>query len=157
MTQLNSTASQIMQEVGVNACTDITGFGLLGHANRIAKSSHVGLEIYAEKVPLLKGVSELARNPFFRAPSSMNKDFIMDEVQFDEEIGEELQAILFDPQTSGGLLISVSEEHSDLLFRKLHQANVSNARVIGRVISDTKNKIYVKSNLNRRGQREGKK
>jgi len=143
MTALNKTASELMQEVGVNACTDITGFGLLGHAFEMAKGSKVALSISASKVPILDGVYELAKPDAVPGRSYVNQEFLTDVVKFPTNIPIELSGIMFDPQTSGGLLISVEEGKADLLLSKLHAAGVREAAIIGEVLRKPSGKIIV--------------
>ena len=134
MQTLNKTASELMQEVGVNACTDITGFGLLGHAFEMAKGSRVALSISASKVPILDGIYELAEPDAVPGRSYVNQEFLTASVEIAENVPTELSGILFDPQTSGGLLISVAESKADLLLSQLHAAGVEDAAIIGEVL-----------------------
>jgi len=143
MQALNKTASELMQEVGVNACTDITGFGLLGHAFEMAKGSEVALSISASKVPILNGIYELAEPDAVPGRSYVNQEFLADSVQISANIPVELAGILFDPQTSGGLLISVEDRKADLLLSKLHTAGVKEAAIIGEVLPQPMGKIIV--------------
>jgi selenide,water dikinase len=143
MQALNGTASELMQEVGVNACTDITGFGLLGHAFEMAKGSKVVLSISAAKVPILDGVYELAKPDVVPGRSYVNQEFLTDSVKISANVPIELSGILFDPQTSGGLLISVGENKADLLLSKLHAAGVKAAAIIGEVLRKPGGKIIV--------------
>ena len=143
MQALNKTASELMQEVGVNACTDITGFGLLGHAFEMAKGSEVAISINAKRVPILDGIYELAEPDVVPGRSYVNKEFLKDSAEFSEDVPVELQEILFDPQTSGGLLISVEASKSDLLLSKLHDADVKEAAIIGEVLRKPSGRIIV--------------
>jgi len=143
MQALNRTASELMQEVGVNACTDITGFGLLGHAFEMAKGSKVALSISAAKVPILNGVYELAKPDVVPGRSYVNQKFLTNSVEISTNIPIELSGILFDPQTSGGLLISVEESKANLLLNKLHVAGVKEAAIIGEVLRKPGGKIIV--------------
>ncbi len=143
MQALNKTASELLQEVGVNACTDITGFGLLGHAFEMAKGSEVAISINAKKVPILEGIYELAKPDVVPGRSYVNKEFLKDSAEFSEDVPVELQEILFDPQTSGGLLISVEASKSDLLLSKLHDADVKEAAIIGEVLRKPSGRIIV--------------
>lgn len=143
MASLNALAAQAMADVGVNACTDITGFGFLGHAGEMARGSGVSLEIWAEKCPVLPGVVELARMGMVPGGAYSNRQYLGDNIFFNGDIKRELQDILFDPQTSGGLLISVSEEKC----RDLMELMVNNqvpAVVVGRVKSKEEHLITVR-------------
>jgi len=143
MQTLNKTASELMQEVGVNACTDITGFGLLGHAFEMAKGSGVALSMSASRVPILDGIYELAEPDVVPGRSYANKEFLTDSVEVSANIPIALLDILFDPQTSGGLLMSVEESKADLLLNKLHAAGVKEAAIIGEVLRKPGGKIVV--------------
>jgi selenide,water dikinase len=143
MQTLNRTASELMQEVGVNACTDVTGFGLLGHAFEMAKGSKVAIVISASKVPLLDGIYRLAAPDAVPGRSYVNQEFLTESVEVDAGVPEELSGILFDPQTSGGLLISVEGGKAGVLLGKLHDAGVEEAAVIGEVLSEPGGKVMV--------------
>ena len=111
-----------MSEAGVNACTDITGFGLLGHAMEVAKASSVNMIIEAEKVcPFCRALKELVRNKKFRPKNiSANMDFLGPDLSSAQGLRQDSIYLLFDPQTSGGLLISVATvERSGKLLEAL--------------------------------------
>lgn len=143
MSALNEKASLAMKEVGVNACTDITGFGLLGHAAEMARASGVGLVFSLSEIPLLPQVPELAATGMIPAGAYRNRDFLGGEVSFAPEIPPAQRIILFDPQTSGGLLIAVKEERAEALNRKLREKGVAEARVVGRVTGKSRELIRV--------------
>ena len=144
MTTLNKKASELMQEVGVHACSDITGFGLLGHTSQIAENSQVGIELHIASIPYLSEVIEFSQRGFCPAGLYRNRDYYSNRVKFDSEIPDYMQNILFDAQTSGGLLISVGPEKADLLLNELRQAGVKEAAIIGEVISDSRGMITLK-------------
>jgi selenide,water dikinase len=129
MTTSAAAASKAMMAVGVNACTDITGFGLLGHAYEMAKGSDVTLEIDAASVPLLPDVLELIADGMLTRGDRNNRIYAGETVQFAEGVSGLMQSALFDPQTAGGLLISLGKESAGQ-FLKL----VPDASVIGAVI-----------------------
>lgn len=143
MSQLNKTASEIMLEVGINACTDITGYGFLGHLYELTFASKVGAEIILSQVPILESVWNLVKQKAIPGGTLNNQAFLKDKVIWDENISEETQIILCDAQTSGGLLISVSEEKSNLLLEKLQRKRVD-AKIVGRIIEDRKCQIKVR-------------
>jgi selenide,water dikinase len=128
MTTTAREASKIMQEVGANGCTDITGFGLLGHAFEMAKASNVTFEIEAESVPLLPDVIELIKQKMLTRGDKNNRAYVGEAVTFNKSITKEMQSALFDPQTAGGLLISLEAGKAEMLVEKLE-----NAKIIGRV------------------------
>lgn len=133
MATLNKAASEAMQKIGVNACTDITGFGLLGHAIELASASGVLLNIDCSNVPLMKNVLRLIEEEAIPGGAFANKRYFKDRISFSEEIHEKYRIAFFDPQTSGGLLISVPEDRSDDLLRELQSAGVEIAAIIGTV------------------------
>ncbi|MBE9531806.1 MAG: selenide, water dikinase SelD, partial [Proteobacteria bacterium] len=132
MLTLNKAASSAMIALkgGVNACTDVTGFGLLGHAMEICRASSVGMTIEAEKVPLLPGAKLLISKKKFRPKNiKENMDFILPDISITSKLDEDLYTLLFDPQTSGGLLISVPGERAGLLLEALKVAGVEASSV----------------------------
>ncbi len=133
MSALNKEASAAMQQHNASACTDITGFGLLGHAAELAEASQVSLEICFSDVPLLPEAMEMARMGIIPGGAYNNKEHLGDKVAFDKSLRPEEQMILFDPQTSGGLLIAVAEAMTDKLVAELTERDVQSA-VIGRVL-----------------------
>jgi len=143
MQTLNKTASELMQEIGVNSCTDITGFGLLGHGYEMANGSKKALLINTVKVPTIDGVLDLAKSSDLKSGSAINREFLKDSVVFKGDIPAELAEVLFEPQTSGGLLVSVERKKADLLLDKLHNAGVSHASIIGEVLEEPAGKVIV--------------
>lgn len=124
MTTTARVASEAMQLVGVNSCTDITGFGLLGHAFEMAKASGVTFEINTWHVPLLPDVLELIAQGMLTRGDVNNRKYVGDTIAFDQNVSKEWQSALFDPQTAGGLLISVAGEKSAELLGKIPAAVV---------------------------------
>jgi selenide,water dikinase len=143
MEMLNKTASEIMLEVGVNACTDITGFGLLGHALELAEASKVGIEINASALHIYPQVMELAAIGLVPVGSYRNRQHYLPNVINREQLAPEIVDILADPQTSGGLLIVVPEDKLKKLTTQL-KASGCDAFEIGRVTSDHPGKMIVK-------------
>lgn len=136
MATLNKDAAEVMVEVGVNACTDITGFGLLGHALEMAKASKVGLRIYAEKVPIIPEAVTFASMGMVPGGSFSNRKFCSKYLDIDHSIDSIFLDILSDAQTSGGLLISVPEKSATLLVEKLLERNTPAASIIGEVLKE---------------------
>lgn len=145
MTTLNKKASEVMLEIGANACTDITGFGLLGHAAEMVENTQVGMVIYAQAVPVFPDAEELAGKGMIPAGLYRNRDFRKGFVEFKAEVTQFHRDILFDPQTSGGLLISVPKEGAQNMLERLHRAGVAEAAVIGEVVASPKGKIIVEA------------
>jgi selenide,water dikinase len=135
MACLNGAASEAMVKVGVNAATDITGFGLLGHASEMIDGTDVGMEIYAGAIPFLPQAEEFARLGLIPAGTYRNREFRHSMVDVSEDVPGHIVDLLFDPQTSGGLLISVPEEKASSLLEELRRRGVTWARPIGRVTS----------------------
>jgi selenide,water dikinase len=133
MNTLNKAAFEVAVKVGVNAITDITGFGLLGHAYEMAEASGVTIKIEAEKVPVISGIFGYASMGLLPGGLYANRRYLEKKVIFLNDIKEELQDVLFDPQTSGGLLISCPEEKSDVLMNELEKRDVKFAAKIGQV------------------------
>jgi selenide,water dikinase len=111
MTTLNKRAAELIRdgEFGVHALTDVTGFGLIGHARELAFASDVALRLYVSKIPLIEGAIQCVRNGHIPGGLRNNRDFAECQVHYDEGISEDLKALLFDPQTAGGLLVSASD------------------------------------------------
>jgi len=144
MTTLNRKASKLMQEIGVHACTDITGFGLLGHASQLAENSQVGIEFHIASIPHFPEVTGFSQQGLYPGGLNRNREHYFSKVKFIEEIPDYMQNILFDPQTSGGLLISISPEKAELLLSRLQQGGVEEATIIGEVISKPKGIVTLK-------------
>jgi selenide,water dikinase len=142
MAALNKTASEVMLQVGVNACTDITGFGLLGHACEMIQDSRIGLRIHSASVPIFPETIELARMGMIPGGTSRNKEFRSKMVD-SAGIADVMLDILFDPQTSGGLFVSVSADRANLLLARLKEAGVIDAAIVGEVVSHPKQRIVV--------------
>jgi selenide, water dikinase len=143
MVTLNKGASIAMQEVGVSACTDITGFGLLGHLSEMIRGNGLGMIVYAGKVPYFPEAKKFADMGMVPGGTYRNKEFFSQWIRFDSTVPQYLQDILFDPQTSGGLLISVPRGNADSLLTQLREKNVNEAVIIGEVVAEPKEKIIV--------------
>ncbi len=128
MTTSAAAASKVMQKVGANACTDVTGFGLLGHAFEMAKGSRVTLEIESDRVPLLPDVLELISQGMLTRGDINNRAYVGETVRIAKSVSGEMQSALFDPQTAGGLLISLPVENAEKFLNK-----EADAQIIGRV------------------------
>ena len=144
MTLLNKSASEAMQEVGVNSCTDITGFGLLGHTMEMAQGSKVKMKIYSHMVPIMAGVLDLAERDIVPGGAYSNMTYFQDGVEFKESVSKSMRIALFDPQTSGGLLISVPKERGDMLLELINSDINLRAEIIGEVQSKIEtSKIFI--------------
>ena len=138
MTTSAASAAEAMQSVEAHACTDVTGFGLLGHAFEMARASDVCLIIESSRVPLLPDVLELIAQGMLTRGDKNNREYVGDTIKFAEGISSEMQSALFDPQTAGGLLISVERSKADALINK-----IEGAVVIGEVLPRLSNLIQV--------------
>lgn len=143
MTSLNKLASELMIEADAHACTDITGFGLLGHASGMVAKSQMGMEISIPSIPVFAQAREYAEMGLVPGGARRNRDFYLVSVKNAGEIDEVTLDILFDPQTSGGLLIAVSSDAADELIKKMHRSNITNAAIIGRITENHKGKIVL--------------
>lgn len=130
MLELNQRACEAMEGLQVHGCTDVTGFGLLGHAREVALASGVTLVIEAARVPLLAGALEYARLGAVPGGLKNNREFVGGCVEVRSAVAAELESLLYDPQTSGGLLISVAAGDAGALAGRLEKA-----AVIGRVLA----------------------
>lgn len=144
MTRLNREAAAAMQEVETHACTDITGFGLLGHALEMATASGVALVIDSQQVPVIAGAADLARMGILPGGARANRRFVDVHVTWPAGIPAETQDILCDPQTSGGLLIAVGREDGSVLVEKLSRAGLTYAAVIGEVTAEEAGRLIVR-------------
>jgi len=133
MCELNRAAAEVMCETGVSAATDVTGFGLLGHAWEMAQAGGVDLVIEAERVPLISGARELAAQQLFPQGSLKNHGFMKSRADFADSIPEEMRLLLCDAQTSGGLLVSVPGPSAAGLTNHLLGAGVDTAATVGHV------------------------
>jgi len=144
MTTLNKKASELMQEVGGHACTDITGFGLLGHACGMIDNGALGMEVHVSSIPLFPDALQFAQMGLFPAGTQRNREFRLNMIEQAYDIDDNMWNILFDPQTSGGLLISVPGKKAEVLLQNLYRHGVRDAAIIGQVIREPKGKIIVR-------------
>ncbi len=142
MTTLNKRAAELISdgEFGVHAMTDVTGFGLIGHARELAFASDVALRLYVSKILLIEGAIQCVHNGHIPGGLRNNRDFAECQVQYDEGISEDLKALLFDPQTAGGLLVSATD--GSRLSEALNTAGIPAAQV-GAVLPKSKPRIQV--------------
>jgi len=136
MATLNKDAAEAVAEVGANACTDITGFGLLGHGLEMAKASNVGIKIDTRKVPVIHEAKTFASMGLVPGGSYTNQRFCSKHLEVDSSVDPILLDIMSDPQTSGGLLISVPKDKAPSLVQKLTERNTPAASIIGEVVKE---------------------
>ena len=138
MTTSAALASLRMQEAGANACTDVTGFGLLGHAFEMARASEVSFVIESARVPLLPDVLDLIAQGMLTRGDKNNRAYVSDTVRIESYISREMQSALFDPQTAGGLLISIDSSKAEDLAKR-----IEGAVIIGSVLAKSDYLIHV--------------
>ena len=143
MATLNRDAAEVMGHHPVHACTDITGFGLLGHVCEMVVDTDVGIKLQASLVPYFPEAMEYAQMGLVPAGTYKNREFREAFVDFAPSVDGFMQDILFDAQTSGGLLISVAREGANELLSELKKRGMASATVIGEVVSEPKEKILV--------------
>jgi len=144
MSTLNKTASELMQEVGVHACTDVTGFGLLGHACEMIEGTSKGMIIHTSSIPFFPEIRDFVETGLIPGGLHRNKEFRTNMIQSDAKIPYWMIDILFDPQTSGGLLIALAPKKAQVLLDRLHQANITDAAVIGEITDAPKEQVLIK-------------
>jgi selenide,water dikinase len=144
MTTLNKRAAEVIQQgtFRIHAMTDVTGFGLIGHSREVALASNVALRFFSKDIPILPGALDCIRAGFVPGGLNNNRDFAECMVGYEAPIDAELKALLFDPQTAGGLLISIAEDDCEKLVIDLQESEVP-ARVIGNVTESRKPLIRV--------------
>jgi selenide,water dikinase len=142
MVKLNRTAAEVMERFTIHACTDITGFGLLGHLREMAIASNVSIDIDTKTLPLLSEAKEAAEMGLVPA-SAYNTRSYLTTVTFASTVPEYIRDLCYDPQTSGGLLMSVPEDIATQLLSDLKQAGIEESAIIGRVANKKGGEIYV--------------
>ncbi|HBH3046747.1 TPA: selenide, water dikinase SelD, partial [Clostridioides difficile] len=134
MIHLNKYAAMSFDKFDVNSVTDITGFGLLGHTLEMAKASEVSIEIESKNVPIIEGAIEMAQMGIIPAGMYKNMHYVSKDVEVVGNVEVAVQDILYDPQTSGGLLISVKEELAEELVKDMKLNGAIEAKIIGSVV-----------------------
>jgi selenide,water dikinase len=145
MAELNREAAGIMTNFDVSACTDVTGFGLLGHLAEMVLGSGTSAKIYSDQVPVIAEALEFAAMGLIPAGAYKNREFRESMIAFADTVGRSRQDVLVDPQTSGGLLISVNSQQAEALVAALKDAGIEDAAQIGEVLSIPEEKIWVVS------------
>ncbi|HXG95271.1 MAG TPA: selenide, water dikinase SelD [Blastocatellia bacterium] len=143
MTTLNRQAAEVVAELGANAVTDITGFGLLGHLRNMTVASCVSARIFLDQVPVLEAAWEYVRAGVAPGGTHANRRFLADWVTYEDDIGKEEQLMLCDAQTSGGLLVAVPSEKADAMIETLIRAGVKDSSIVGRIESGEPGRITV--------------
>lgn len=143
MAALNKEAARAMTEVGVNAATDITGFGLMGHAIEMAQASKVGMRLHAESIPVIPGAADFASIGLVPEGTHKNRQFCSCFVDIVAGVDPLIVDIIADAQTSGGLLISVPEERCDLLVERLVERGTAAHSVVGEVLAEPAGRLLI--------------
>lgn len=143
MKALNRRPAELMAAFDVHACTDITGFGLLGHASEMIEKTGVGMRIFSSMVPLFPEALEYAGMGLIPGGAYRNRDFRAGMVDVREGVGNDLGMVLCDPQTSGGLLIALPSAEAEQLLHELHAGGIDDAVIIGEVTDQHPARIVV--------------
>ncbi len=143
MATLNRQAADIMASFDVTACTDVTGFGLIGHLAEMVLGSGMSVRLFSKNVPVIRDALTFASMGLIPAGAYKNREFREAMTQFSENVDRSLQAVLVDPQTSGGLLISVKASQASQLLSALKDAGISDAAQIGEVFDGPEEKILI--------------
>ena len=131
MTTLNAAASLAARKHPVHACSDVTGFGILGHALEMASGSGITLIIESAKLPLLRGAPRLAEKGYITGGCKRNQEYLSDKITIEKSIRPGFVEVALDPQTSGGLLIAIAKRHAPQLIEELQSAGVTHATEVG--------------------------
>ncbi|GAU77440.1 selenide-water dikinase [Fusibacter sp. 3D3] len=144
MSELNKYAKEAIESFSVHACTDITGFGLLGHALEMAKGSHVTIEIETSKLEFIEESKEMAAMGIIPAGAYKNKFFIQKDASFDQNVEEVIIDLICDPQTSGGLLFSIPQDEMSAVLASLERHVKTAYFIVGKVLKKEKHFLKVK-------------
>ena len=145
MATLNKGAAEAMMRVGINSCTDITGFGLMGHLRGMTRGSNVGAIINASDVPVLPGVWDLLEKNVVPGGTFRNMNGVEDSVDWDESLTDQQRLLMCDAQTSGGLLISVTKDKVEKLLSELKISGVETRVIVGEITAANSGRILVKA------------
>jgi len=157
MTSLNRAASEIMVRHHATACTDITGFGFLGHLCQLVVESGVTAEVGFARLPLLPDVMDYAGRGMFSGANERNAEYSAVRTQFDAGISDAMKAVLFDAQTSGGLLMAIPAGEAEAALKDLWDAGMAQAAIVGDIVKSSEGVIRVGLDISgRRGQKTGR-
>ncbi len=143
---LNAKAAEIMKSFDVHSCTDVTGFGLAGHVLEMARASKKEIVLWSESVPLIEEAIEYAKMGLIPAGSYANKHFCEHMVEIEDRVSLIKRDLIFDPQTSGGLIIAIAEQEAHGCLKRLREEGIEEAAIIGQVIGDhLKGKLTIRN------------
>jgi selenide,water dikinase len=143
MVALNRMASERMQALGAHACTDITGFSLIGHALEMAMASRVGIVIHSKSIPIFPEALDYAKKGLVTGGGHSNRQFFSCRVEADAHALGPLDDVLYDPQTSGGLFVSLARSNAENLVEALKKEEQMDAWIVGDVVEDPPGKIQI--------------
>lgn len=143
MASLNKDAAEVMENYPVHACTDITGFGLIGHLAEMVIGSGCGVRLFSEEIPIIREAEEYASMGLIPAGAYRNQEFRECMTEISPLVSRFIRNVLYDPQTSGGLLICVREEDSEKLLNDLKNRGMERSAIIGQVLSELAEKMVV--------------
>ena len=144
MVELNKKAADLMTNFSnVHACTDVTGFGLLGHASEMIEGSNVGMVIRSSSVPIFHEIQEFVEMGIIPGGLNRNRKFRMNMIEVGPDCPEWIVDVFFDPQTSGGLLISLPLKEAEDLVKRMNDEGIKDAAIIGEVVPEPKGKIMI--------------
>jgi len=135
-------AAEALRDFDVKGATDVTGFALLGHAWELARASRVTIEIDSLRLPLLAGALELARRGMLTSGDKTNREYVGEDIAISSTVSKELRSLLYDPQTAGGLLISIPADRAEAMLARLRETYLQ-AAIIGRVMERGAHSIVV--------------
>jgi selenide,water dikinase len=144
MSELNKKAAEILEKYSIHACTDVTGFGLIGHLSEVSVASKVNVELFADLIPIFDETVSLAAANIIPGGSTNNLSYFSKFVTWDKNISAVTQIILCDAQTSGGLLFTVPGDEKETLILELGNAGIHSATHIGNCFENGEGLIYVK-------------
>jgi len=143
MCELNSAAADVIREFTVHACTDVTGFGLLGHLYEMVAASDITARVFSSKVPVIPNTVEMVRRDVIPGGTDANMDYLKDRIIWDDKVSSILRIILCDAQTSGGLLVATPEPNAAEMVKRLRESGITSASVIGKIEKAGKYKIFI--------------
>ena len=146
MTHLNRCAAEVMQDVGVDACTDVTGFGLFGHLIQLVRRSEVTAAVCAEALPVFPQALEYLGQGIVPGAVERNREYVGEDLEVAGDVDAAVVDLCFDAQTSGGLLISVAEDRAERLVERLKEVGTLAAAVVGRIVAKSDGKIVLTAN-----------
>ncbi len=144
MSELNKKSAEIISDYSVHACTDVTGFGLIGHLSEISLASSMDVEIFSDDVPFFSGLEAMATAGIIPGGSANNLSYFSKHVVWEKTLSETLKIMLCDSQTSGGLLFTVPQAECDKLIKSLRTAGITNAKQIGNCLKIGEGKVFVR-------------